>query len=142
MIPIFPQVCDALTLSLGQVLGADVVFDGPPVRDVGSSGLAIGATREDTSAGFSAEASDLAGGVSEGLTITCLAWSGSGDVVFKPARDRVGDIVTATTTRIAADRTLGGVVDTADVTGGTWMQEQTGEGALVTCEFRIFVQQY
>ena len=142
MILAFPAVCDALTASLSQVLGADSVYDGPSVQDIGSSGLAIGATREDTSAGFSAEASDLAGGVSEGLTITCLAWSGSGDVVFKPARDRVGDIVTATTNRIAADRTLGGAVDTADMTGGTWMQEQTGEGALVTCEFRIVVQKY
>jgi len=62
--------------------------------------------------------------------------------VFKPARDQVGDIVTATTDRIAADRTLGGVVSTADVTGGIWQQEQTGEGALCTCEFRILVQQY
>jgi hypothetical protein len=142
MIPTFPKVCDALMTSLGQVLGADVVFDGPPVRDVGSSGLAIGATREDTSAGFSAEPSDLSGGISESLTVTCLAWSGSGDVIFKPARDRVGEIVTATTNRIAADRTLGGAVDSADVAGGTWLQEQTGEGALVTCEFRVTVQKY
>jgi hypothetical protein len=124
------------------MLGADLVFDGPPVQNVGSSGLSIGATRGDDTTSFSAQASDLASGISESLTITCLAWSGSGDTVFKPARDRVGDIVTATTTRIAADRTLGGVVDTADVTGGTWQQDQTGEGALVTCEFRIFVQKY
>ena len=142
MIPVFPEVCDALVTSLRLVLGADSVFDGPPVQAVGSSGLSIGATRGDDTTSFSASASDLAGGVSESLTVTCLAWSGSGDVVFKPARYRVGDIVTTTTTRIAADRTLGGVVDTADVVGGTWMQEQTGEGALVTCEFRIFVQQY
>jgi len=66
----FPAVCDALMSSLSQVLGADRVFDGPPVQSVGSSGLAIGATREDTSAGFSAEAADLAGGLSEGLTVT------------------------------------------------------------------------
>jgi hypothetical protein len=142
VIPVFPQVCDALVASLSQVLGADLVFDGPPVRDVGSFGLAIGATREDVSSSFSAEASDLAGGVSEGLTITCLAWSGSGDTVFKAARDRVGDIFSATTARIAADRTLGGAVDMVDIVGGTWMQEQSGEGALVTLEFRIFVQAY
>jgi len=138
----FPAVCDALVTAMGQVLGTDVVFDGTPVRDVGPSGLAIGTTREDVSSAFSASAADLGGGLSEGLTVTCLAWAGSGDTVFKAARDRVGEIVTATTNRITADPTLGGVVDTADVSGGIWQQEQTGEGALVTCEFRILVQQY
>jgi hypothetical protein len=142
MILAFPAVCDALVASLGQVLGADVVFDGPPVRDVSPSGLAIGATREDDTSSFVAGAADLGGGISESLTVTCLAWSGSGDVVFKPARDIVRGIVAAVMGRLAADRTLGGVVSTADLTGGIWTQEQTGEGALVMCEFRITVQQF
>jgi hypothetical protein len=142
MILAFPEVCDALTQSMGLVLGADVVFDGPPVRDVSPYGLAIGATREDDTSSFVAAASDLAGGISESLTVTCLAWSGSGDTVFKPARDQVRDIVAAVSMQLQVDRTLAGAVSTADITGGTWAQEQTGEGALVTCEFRINVQQY
>ena len=142
MILSFPEVCDALTASMGQILGKDVVFDGPPVRDVGTSGLAIGATREDDTSSFAAQAADLAGGISESLTITCLAWSGSGDTVFKPARDQVRAIVAAVSVQLQADPTLGGAVDTSDITGGTWTQEQTGEGALVTCEFRIATRQF
>jgi hypothetical protein len=142
MIPTFPQVCDALVASFGQVLGPDLIFDGPPVRDVGASGLAIGATRDDDTTAFVAVPSDLASGITEGLTIVCLAWSGSGSTVFKPARDEVGGILTAVATRLVADRTLGGVVDTADLSGGTWTQEQTGAGGLVTCEFKITVQKF
>lgn len=142
MIPAFPQVCDALVASLRQVLGADVVFDGIPVQQVGAAGVAVGATREDTSSGFAARPSDLAGGISESLTITCLAWSGDGRTVFKPHRDAVGATMLAVIAVVDADRTLGGVVDTAEVTGGTWQQEQTGEGVLVTCEFQITVQTY
>lgn len=138
----FPDACDALTASLGQALGADNVFDGPPPRLIGLSGLAVGATREDVSSDFTVDPADLSGGTAEGISITCLAWSADGRVVFKPHRDAVRALVVAAETRIAADRTLGGAVDTCDVTGGTWTQEQTGEGALVTCEFRISLRRF
>jgi hypothetical protein len=54
----------------------------------------------------------------------------------------VNTIMTAVAEQLAADRTLGGVADTAYMTGGTWMQEQTGDGALVTCEFRIVIDRF
>lgn len=138
----FPDVCDALTASLGQALGVDAVFDGPPPRLVGLAGLAVGATRQDVSSDFTADPADLGGATTESIVIACLAWSADGRVVFKPHRDAVRAIVVAAEEQLAADRTLGGVVDTCDVTGGTWMQEQTGEGALVTCEFRISVRRF
>lgn len=138
----FPEVCDALTGVLGQALGAERVLDGPPARMVGASGLAVGATREDVSSEFQAPAADMAGGVGEDITVTCLAWSGSGGVVFKPHRDAVRDILTAAEATLSVDRTLGGVVDTAYLTGGVWTQEQTGEGAVVTCEFRISARRF
>jgi hypothetical protein len=127
----FPEVCDALTAAFSLALGADNVFDGPPAQMVRASGLAIGATREDVSSEFSSPPA-----------VTCLAWSGGGDVVFKPHRDAVNTIMTAVAEQLAADRTLGGVADTAYMTGGTWMQEQTGDGALVTCEFRIVINRF
>jgi hypothetical protein len=109
---------------------------------VRASGLAIGATREDVSSEFSSPPAGLDGTVGEDITVTCLAWSGGGDVVFKPHRDAVNTIMTAVAEQLAADRTLGGVADTAYMTGGTWMQEQTGDGALVTCEFRIVINRF
>jgi hypothetical protein len=142
MILAFPQICDALTTLMNNALGATRVFDGPQVRQVGPSGVAIGATREDVSSEFTSDSSSLGGDVNQGTTITCLAWAGGGGTVFKPYRDTVRDIVTAASDAIAADRTLGGVVSTADLTGGVWMQEQTGEGAVVTCEFRVYVRKF
>lgn len=142
MILTFPDVCDALYRVAGLALGADAVFDGPPASMPGSSGLAIGATREDTASDFAAPPAGLSGATAEDLTVTCLAWSGSGDVVCKPMRDRVREIVATLADGIATDPTLDGVVDRAEITGGTWMQEQTGEGALVTLEFRIACQTY
>jgi hypothetical protein len=142
MIYNFPAVCDALTTALGQAIGSSNVYDGPPARFLGSSGLAIGATREDVSSEFTSSPAGLSGGSDQDLTVTCLAWSGGGGVVFKPHRDVVRDIVAATTDRVTADQSLGGVVDIAEVTGGTWMQEQTGEGAIVTCEFRINARKF
>lgn len=142
MILAFPDVCDALYRIMSLALGADAVFDGPPAAMPGSSGLAIGATREDTTSDFAAPPAGLSGATSEDLTVTCLAWAGSGDVVFAPMRDRVREITQAVATGITADPTLGHVVDRAEITGGTWMQEQTGEGALVTLEFRVVCTTY
>jgi hypothetical protein len=142
MILVFPAVCDALTTMLGQKIGSSNVYDGPPARFVGSSGLAIGATREDVSSEFNADPAGLGGGVSEGVTVTCLAWAGGGGTVFKPFRDTVRGIVSAVTDVVTADPSLGGVCDTSDITGGTWTQDQTGEGALVACEFRISVRKF
>lgn len=138
----FPALCDALTASFGAALGADRAFDGPPARFAGSSGLAIGATREDVSSEFQAPPSGLDGASGEDVTVTCLAWSGDGSTEFKRHRDAVRDILAAAEARLAVDRTLGGAVDTAYLTGGTWLQEQTGEGALVSCEFRISARRF
>lgn len=142
MILVFPAVCDALAAALGSTLGTANVYDGPPARFVGTSGIAIGATREDVSSEYTSDPAGLGGGTSEFVTVACLAWSGGGGTVFKPLRDAVRAIVSTTTDRIQADPSLGGVCDTADISGGTWMQEQTGEGALVTCEFRIIVRRF
>lgn len=142
MILAFPAVCDVLATRLTTSLGAASVFDGPPARMPGLSGIALGTTREDVSSDFTADPAGLSGVTAEGFSITCLAFAGGGGVVFKPMRDRVREIVVAVADAVAADLTLGGAVDTAEITGGTWLQEQTGEGALVTCEFQIAVRTF
>lgn len=139
---VFPAVCDALTSKLGFLLGTPSVYDGPPARFVGSSGVAIGATREDVSSEYSASPASLDGDTSEGVTVACLAWSGGGGTVFKPHRDIVRAIVDTVSTLIVSDPSLGGVCDTSDITSGVWMQEQTGDGALVSCEFRIVIRRF
>lgn len=131
-----PAVCDYLAAAFAAQLGPGRVFDGPPTQYIGSSGVALGATREDESVIWDAPTSDMTGS-GEAFTLRCLAWSGSGDVTFKPHRDAVAVFLVAAEEVVAADRTLGGAASTAWITGGTWMQEQTGSGALVTCEFRI-----
>lgn len=132
-----PGVFDAFTAAMVGALGAGVVFDGPPVAYVGSRGVALGATRDSESVPWLAPPSDLGGEGGEAFSIPCLAWSGSGDTVFKPHRDAVAAFLVVAEQVVSADRRFGGVVDTAWITGGTWLQEQTGSGALVTCEFRI-----
>jgi hypothetical protein len=138
----FPDVCDALTVGLGQAIGSANVYDGPPARFLGSSGLAIGATIEDVSSEFTSSPAGLGGASDEAVTVSCLAWAGGGGTVFKPLRDTVRAIVDAAIAEIAADPSLGGACDTADVTGGMWTQDQTGEGALVRCEFRVVARQF
>jgi hypothetical protein len=118
------------------------VLDGPAVNYVGTAGVAVGATREDVAVDWSTRPGDLAGDSRQTLPITCLAWSGSGSTSFAPHRTTVAAILTAIEAELAADRDLGGVVSTAWITGGTWMQEQTGSGALVTCEFRVTTTQF
>jgi hypothetical protein len=137
----FPEACDALVAAFSQASGIDV-FDGPPARLPGSRGIAVGAAREDVSSEWLAPAVDLGGGFGEDLTVTCLAWSGGGGVVFKPHRDAVRGLLDVVVATLGADPTIGGAVDAATLTGGTWTQEQTGEGALVTCEFRVSLRRF
>lgn len=118
------------------------VLDGPAVEYVGSAGVAVGATREDVIADWAVRPADLAGDSRLTLPITCLAWSGSGSTAFGPHRTVVAAVLAAIEAELATDRDLGGVVSTAWITGGTWMQEQTGAGALVTCEFRVSTTQF
>src|SRR5689334_5176499 len=118
----FPAVCDALTAAFGRTLSAPAqVFDGPPAQFAGLVGVAVGATREDVSSDFLGPPAALDGTSGEDFTVACLAWSGSGDTGFKPHRDAVRDILTAAESALAEDRTLGGIVNTAYITGGTWM---------------------
>lgn len=138
----FPEACDTLVAAFKQATGADI-FDGPPARMPSSTGVAVGATREpDVTSEWQAPSTDMGGGYGEDLTVVCLAWSGGGGVVFKPYRDQVRDLLELVVAALAADRTLGGSVSTVDLTGGTWTQEQTGEGALVTCEFRVHLRRF
>jgi hypothetical protein len=142
MISTFPAVCDALAQRWSVALGSDLVFDGPAVRQAGPNGLSIGATREDISSSFTADPADLGGGYREETTISCLAWAGGGGTVFKPFRDAVRQIVQTALDSLAADPTLGGVVSTAELIGGTWSQDQSGDGGLVTCEFQVVVRKF
>jgi hypothetical protein len=137
----FPAACDALVAAFAQATGGDV-FDGPPARLPGSSGVAVGTAREDAASEWTASAAGLDGRADEDVIVTCLAWSGGGGVVFKPHRDTVRGLLELAEQGLAADRSLGGAVDTAYLTGGSWTQEQTGEGALVTCEFRVNLHRF
>lgn len=138
----FPEVCDALVARLTLALGSSTVFDGPPTRFLGGAGVAVGVTRADMASEFNVNPADVAGGLSEELSIHVLVWSGSGNTTFKQHRDIVAANVQGVFDVITQDRTIGGVVDTSDVTSGTWMQDQTGEGALVTCEITIYVRKF
>jgi hypothetical protein len=122
--------------------GPITVLDGPAVDYVGTAGVAIGATREDIAAEWSNAPGDLAGGSRLTMPITCLAWSGSGSTPFAPHRATVVAVLNAIEAELAADRSLAGAVSAAWITSGTWTQEQTGAGALVTCEFRVTCQRF
>lgn len=132
-----PGVFDTLTAAMVGAFGPGLVFDGPPAKYVDSKGVALGATRDSESVPWFAPPSDLGGASGEEFSIPCLAWAGWGQITFKPLRDDVAVFLTVAEELLAADRTIGGSVSTAWITGGTWLQEQTGTGALVTCEFRI-----
>lgn len=141
-----PEVLDALTAiwrtALPAGLRADQVFDGPPAGEyVGTEGVAVGASIQDNAVEFTQPAADVGGGSAERISVTCLAWSGSGDTAMKPRRDRVDEILGALEQTLSVDRTLGGVVSTAWLTSGALVQQQN-RGALVTAEFRISVTRF
>lgn len=140
-----PEVLDALVTAWRNAqdlagLRPDQVYDGPSVSYVGTEGVAVGASREDNAVEFTYPAAGL-GSAADRFTITCLAWSGSGDPTMKPRRARVDAILDALEQRLAEDRTLGGVVSQAWITGGSLVQEQN-RGALVTAEFRVSVTRF
>jgi hypothetical protein len=143
-----PEVLDALTriwrtspVVLSTGIRPDQVIDGPPVSYMFSEGIAVGASREDNSVEFRRNVSSMVDS-NESFSVTCLAWAGSGDTVFKPLRDRCDSFMTAVDTALGADRTLGEVVSTAWLTDGAMTQEQTGQGALVMVEFTIEATNY
>lgn len=139
----FPAVCDALTAAFTRALGSgSQVFDGPPTQYVGLAGVSVGATREDISSEFTAPPAGLDGASGEDIVVSCLAWSGSGSTTFKPHRDVVLGYLAGIEAELAIDRSLAGAVDAAFLTGGTWTQNQTGSGALVTCEFRVTCRRF
>lgn len=140
-----PEVLDALvavwrnTQDLAD-LRPDQVYDGPPVTYIGTEGVSVGASRKDDSVEFTYPPSAL-DSTGDRFTISCMAWSGSGDVDMKPRRDRVDAILDALERNLAVDRSLGGVVDQAWIVGGSITQEQD-RGALVIAEFRIQARRF
>jgi hypothetical protein len=143
-----PEVLDALTRTWrtsADVQSAgirpDQVLDGPPTSYMYSEGIAVGASREDNSVEFRRNPSSMTDS-NERFDVTCLAWSGSGDTVFKLLRDRCDAFLAAADAALAADRTLGGVVSNAWLVDGAMTQEQTGQGALVMVEFTIEATNY
>lgn len=126
-------------------LAQSQILDGPAVTYAGTEGVAVGATADDTTAEFDFPPGALDGDA-ERTVIPCLAWAGWGDTTFGTLRDRVNLILTTIRADLAADRTIGGTVSTAWITGGNFRQDHVVEtvdgtpqyfGALVMCEFRI-----
>lgn len=77
----------------------------------------------------------------EYLTVYCSAMSWSGSKTVKPRRDRVIDLMTQTRAAIAADVTLGGACDIAQIgTAQSWLPENNPDGALVGLLFQIDVR--
>lgn len=118
-------------------LTADQIADGPQVEYVGSDGVAVGATVDDTRGTFELPRLNLKSQQGENGLFPNLIWAGSGDVSFTARRTRVKAIFAVIATWVTQNRTLGGLVDTSWVEGGEMDQLQTGRGALVTCEFRV-----
>jgi hypothetical protein len=140
-----PEVLDALVSVWRNTpdlagLRPDQIFDGPPATYVGTEGVAVGASIRDESVEFTYPAAGL-DSTGDRFTISCLAWSGSGDTRMKTHRDRVDAILDALESHLDQDRTLGGVVDTAWIVAGSFTQEQN-RGALVTAEFRIQARRF
>lgn len=136
---VIPEACDAYYRAL--VASPDLVgvtvFDGPAALDAGDEGIAVAATREDVAATFAVTASDMASDGANQVSIASLVWVRTGDTTFSTARARASQLFRFAAAALAADRTLGGAVSTAWVTGGNFHQEQSGKGALVVVEFRI-----
>lgn len=132
LVAAWKTACGQVGLAAGQVL------DGPP-GEYNQEGAAVGATVTDTRAEFAYQPEGLDGdGFSERAVIPCMIWSGwSGTATVTQLRDRVRTIYQQILDDLARDRSLGGAVVGAAVTGGEIDQVRSGRGALVTCEFRI-----
>lgn len=140
-----PEVLDALVTlwrSADNLAGLrpDQVYDGPPITYLGTEGVSVGASRKDDSVEFTLPSAGL-GSTGDRFTISCMAWSGSGDTAMKPRRDRVNEILDGLERYLEQDRSLGGVVDTAWIVGGSFSQEQN-RGALVVADFRIHATRF
>ena len=122
--------------SIGQ---ADVtVLDGPDTTDSSTEGVAVGATTVGGLSGrFEISPSDLPSSGRQTFTLSCLAWTRTGETDFRDARRRCAEIVRDAEQVLATDRTMGGTVSSAFVVGGTFTQRLDADGFIVLIEFRI-----
>ena len=118
-------------------LTEDQILDGPSADYAGTEGVAVGATARDTTAEFTYPSATLDGQSAEESSIPALIWSGWGETTFTSRRARVKAIYEVLRADLAADRTMGGLVDDSWITGGIYTQDQTGRGALVMQEIHI-----
>lgn len=126
------------------------VLDGSTVDALELAGIAVGATRgalsgvavADPSAQFLVPTYGQSSEASSRTSFTSTIWAGAGDTSFGPHRSRAEALFVAASSALDDDRTLRGTVSAAWITAGQVVQEQTGDGALVTVEFRIDINRF
>lgn len=118
-------------------LTSDDVLDGPSPGNAGTSGVVVGASRENPSGEFRMPESDMSSSGGQNFSLTCLAWASTGDTDWASSRTRCAELVAWADSVLAADRTLGGSVSSAYIVDGVFDQEIGPQGIVVTIEFRI-----
>lgn len=117
------------------------VFDGDEVQAPRLKYLVIGLDAEDE---YPADGTSLQAGLDGSrrmdiATITCLAWSSSGDTRMKTRRDEADALYSAARSAIEADTRLGGAVTHAEVVSYTYRPVRLEKGAAAQVEFRVQV---
>jgi hypothetical protein len=143
MILVIAAMTDAYTQMLqvselgGQISQGTMILDGPSPFDTGAAGIAVGASLEDPSGEFAIEKAAVQGDGRQRFTLRCIAWALSGETVWQKSRNKCTDIVRIAEATLATDRTMMGTVSSAFMVGGSFAQQMSDVGNLVTCEFRI-----
>lgn len=139
-----PAVVDALVVRLNAAPAVTVaVFDGPEadwstsVQDL----LAVGLSPENFANPSVREPAGLRGS-RESVDVTCLARAWGGSSRIKTVRDRAYELLGAATVVVEADRTLGGVCKSVQVTGSIYLPMRAAQGLLVDVVFTVRARQF
>lgn len=141
-------VLDALVNRLRTDLPTVEVTDGQPVALNSAEVLTIGYSARRVAVEITQEVGDMGDGRHELMSIVCLASSLRGEVDMRRVRREAVAIVDKVKASLAAERTLGGLVERAEIGFGLALDQALaetpsgGRGASATVEFTISAAVY
>lgn len=134
------DVIDALLTAFQAVPGVKV-YDGQPFKLDVPDVIVVGFSPSRPAVDVNQRTSDWDDGRAETMTVVCLASALRGKPDIAPVRARAMEILDAVQAALAADPTLGGLVERAEIGMDLSVEQaQTDKGAAVTVEFSVAAQ--
>lgn len=119
-----------------------LIQDGPWLASPADPDVICVGWTPDEGSGVETTVSYDVGSSQEASDVLCMVSSWGGDTDLVARRFRADALLDAMAAEVAADRTLGGAVTLAEITGHAWDQYQAKGGCQVTVEVTVHVEAF